>query len=170
MGMTSLQQARAGGNRAMIAIAERSLVTNPAVTIRKRATIAAPWEREETINFLKSTAWQASEAKVESRELGWKKAWKLDQTRKEAKKHHERQVDSQLMEMLTREADDAELRRCVDIVAQRKRLNTDLLKIAEIAAATVPSCGNRKMAEIETESKGEPQEVVSLQEIARNLS
>mmetsp|Transcript_9852 Transcript_9852/g.22751 ORF Transcript_9852/g.22751 Transcript_9852/m.22751 type:complete len:223 (+) Transcript_9852:1-669(+) len=146
IGMTALYQARAGGNRAMIATAERYLVTNPEVTIKGRSALTAPWHKSDTRGFLRQAADLRREAAArdtaDAAARGWRTAIEANLKRKEAERIRDREEGVRLERELEHRSLDKELRRACLINAIRSKLNEDLLRVAEMARVAVADGNN----------------------------
>jgi hypothetical protein len=164
--MTALYQSRAGGNRAMIANAERLLVLSGASTARRRAALQAPWDKESTRRFLgggEAAAPGSARAPCDAAALlglresptsagsqgsrgsdpvpGWKKAWEQAQARKKQARVAERDADERHERQISHVSLSRELERADIISCLRDELNVELLRIAERVAAEDSSPG-----------------------------
>ena len=145
----------------MIAEAERYLVTNAEVSLKRRAAreFTAPWNKDDTVRFLKtSAAGSTSRSKSTEEELrsastyssthgsvgrgmqdidtpvpGWRKVWEQARSAKAARKAQERMNEDATVKRSSWESLGRELERATLINQMRGSLNVDLLKVAEEA-------------------------------------
>lgn len=158
IGRAAVFQARAGGNLSMIANAERYLVTNSDVTMRRPAAVKAPWQRQETKRFLGSKYVSAlggpgGASGASGANAGWVSAsgagrdavsrrhaavWEVvadKQRRRRARDQtEEKGRDGEREARWARDAQAHELRRAADICGKKDKFNTDLLELASLAS------------------------------------